>query len=328
MQKTKSRSILKMQPAYLESYKNGKLNRLAEETFKMLQSCSICPRRCKVNRLKNELGFCKTGLKPKVCSFMPHHGEEPPISGEQGSGTIFFSNCNMACVYCQNYEFSQLGQGREAEFEELADFMIELQNLGCHNINLVTPTHVMPQILQSLVIAINRGLKIPLVYNTGGYELPEIIKLLDSVVDIFLPDMRYADSCMANKYSCAPEYSDYNQAALKEMHRQVGIAKIDNKGIIKSGLIIRHLVLPDNIAGTDKIMEFIAKELSPDTYISLMSQFFPYYKAFQFKEISRRITHEEYEDAQKAMQRYGLHNGWTQESYGLERFAGINIKPL
>ena len=317
-----------MYPLYLEFYHNGKLNKIIEETFKMLESCCICPRKCKVNRLKNEKGFCKTGLKPKVCSFMPHHGEEPPISGKQGSGTIFFSHCNMTCVYCQNYEFSQEGEGREVDFVELAEFMIKLQDMGCHNINLVTPTHVMPQILKALGIAINRGLVIPLVYNTGGYELNNIIKLLDGIVDIYLPDMRYADSDRAIKYSGAPDYPEYNQEALKEMQRQVGVAKIDNDGIIKTGMIIRHLVLPDNISGVDKIMKFIAKELSKDTYISLMSQYFPCYKASQFKEISRRITYQEYEDAKQAMQRYGLSNGWVQESYGLERFAGIHIKPM
>jgi putative pyruvate formate lyase activating enzyme len=258
---------------------------------------------------------------------MPHHGEEPPISGTHGSGTIFFSYCNMACVYCQNYEFSQLGQGREVDSEELAKSMLELEKMGCHNINLVTPTHVMPQILKALELAINKGLKIPLVYNTGGYELAEIIKLLDGIVDIYLPDMRYADKVMALRYSNAKDYSEYNQKAVKEMQRQVGVAEIDAEGIIKRGLIIRHLVLPDNISGTDKIMKFISEEISKDTYISLMSQYCPYYKASQFKEISRRITSQEYEEAKQLMNKHGLYNGWIQESYGSERFAGIHIKP-
>ena len=316
-----------MYPVYLRTYQTGRLNQLIEETFKLLESCCICPRRCKVNRLKNEKGFCKTGFQPKVCSFMPHHGEEPPISGEHGSGTIFFSHCNMACVYCQNYEFSQSGQGREVGFEELAKFMIDLQDMGCHNINLVTPTHVMPQILEAIGIAIPQGLKIPIVYNSGGYELPDIIKMLDGIVDIYLPDTRYADNDMAMQYSSAPDYPKYNQGALKEMHRQVGIANIDNQGIIKRGLIIRHLVLPNNICATEKIMKFIAQELSPDTYISLMSQYRPCHKVSQFKDICRRITYEEYEYAKQAMQEQGLNNGWVQESGGLERFAGINIKP-
>lgn len=316
-----------MYPSYLESYHNGQLNRKIEYGFKMLESCCICPHRCKVNRIKNERGFCKTGLRPKVCSFLAHHGEEPPISGNKGSGTIFFSNCNMSCVYCQNYEFSQAGQGREVEFEELAEVMLKLEGLGCHNINLVTPTHIMPQILKSLSIAIPKGLNIPIVYNTGGYELAPIIKLLEGIVDIYLPDMRYADDKKAIEYSSAPDYPKYNRQAVKVMHRQVGIANIDNAGIISKGLIIRHLVLPGNASGTDRIMRFIADEVSRDSYISLMSQYLPYYKAAQFKEISRRITRKEYEDAKKSMHKYGLSCGWTQESYGSERFAGINIKP-
>jgi len=315
-----------MPSAYLESYNNGKLNNIIDKTFKMLESCCICPRICKVNRLNDKKGFCRISLKPKVCSFMPHHGEEPPISGQRGSGTIFFSGCNMACVYCQNYEFSQLDEGREVGFEELATFMLQLQGMGCHNINLVTPTHVMPQILESLKLAIPKGLKIPLVYNTGGYECLKMIKLLETIVDIYLADMRYADNDMAVKYSSAPDYPKFNQAALKEMHRQVGVAKIDNEGIITRGVIIRHLILPNNVSGTDKIMRFIKDELSKDTYISLMSQYFPCYKANQFPEISRRITYQEYEVALASMEKYGLHNGWIQEDRGLERFAGINIK--
>ncbi|MCK9604371.1 MAG: radical SAM protein [Candidatus Omnitrophica bacterium] len=295
----------------------SKLKEKTGQALKMLESCSLCPRKCNVNRLKNELGFCKTGLKAKVCSFMPHHGEEPPISGSRGSGAIFFSNCNMACVYCQNYKFSQLQEeGREVSPEELAGFMLELQNNGCHNINLVTPTHVMPQILQSLVIAIEKGLKIPLVYNTSGYELVEALEILEGIVDIYLPDMRYADNNMAIKYSSAPDYPKYNRQAIKEMYRQVGV----------EGLIIRHLVLPDNISGTDKIMRFISSEISKDAYISLMSQYSPYFKATGIKEISRRLLLEEYENAKTIMEKYGLHNGWTQDSGGLERFAGVNIK--
>ncbi len=316
-----------MHPSYIESYNNGSLEKIVEKTFKMLESCSICPRKCNVNRLKDEKGFCKTGLKPKVYSFIPHQGEEPPISGTRGSGTIFFSYCNMACVYCQNYEFSQLGQGREVDFEELAHFMLELQNMGCHNINLVTPTHVMPQILKALEIAISKGLTIPIVYNTGGYELPPIIRLLEAIVDIYLADMRYADGDMAIKYSSAPEYPRYNQESVKEMHRQAGIAQMDDCGNIKRGLVIRHLVLPNNISGTDKIMKFIRDELSQDTYISLMSQYVPYHRASEFQEISRRLKYREYEDAKQIMQKYGLYNGWIQESYGSERFAGIHIKP-
>jgi putative pyruvate formate lyase activating enzyme len=316
-----------MRPSYLEAYSNGRLDDNIERSQLMLESCCICPRKCKVNRLKGEAGFCKTALVPRVCSYLPHHGEEPVISGTKGSGTIFFTCCNMACVYCQNYEFSQAEGGRLVSFEELAGIMLELQNLGCHNINLVTPTHVMPQMLKALKIAISKGLKTPLVYNTGGYELVECLRLLEGIVDIYLPDMRYADTRMAVKYSAAPDYPKYNQDALIEMHRQVGSAKINADGIITSGLIIRHLVLPDNIAGTDDLFKFVALRLSVDTYISLMSQYFPCFKAGQFKEICRRITPAEYELAKASMSKHGLYNGWTQDAGGLDRFAGTNIKP-
>ncbi|MFH0762575.1 MAG: radical SAM protein [Candidatus Omnitrophota bacterium] len=293
----------------------------------MLEACSICPRKCGVNRLKGEKGFCKTGLKPYVYSFMAHHGEEPPISGKKGSGTIFFSNCNMSCLYCQNYEFSQRGQGREVDFQELSSMMLELQKAGCHNLNLVTPTHIMPQILAALKIAVSGGLKIPVVYNTGGYELPQVIKMLEGIVDVYLADMRYADEDAATKYSSAPDYPGYNRESVKEMYRQVGTAEIEESGIIKRGLVIRHLVLPHQVSGVDKIMRFIKEEISQDTYISLMSQYLPYYKASAFKDISRRITKDEYEEAKSSLQKYGLHNGWIQESYGLERFAGVHIRP-
>lgn len=318
-----------MQPSYLTAYNTGVLEKAIKTSEKLLRSCAICPRKCKVNRVKGETGFCKTGLQAEVYSYLAHYGEEPPISGTKGSGTIFFSHCNMACVYCQNYEFSQKNeQGGGISSSELAKIMLELQNRGCHNINLVSPTHVMPQILAALKIAIETGLNIPLVYNTGGYELPEMIKLLDGIVDIYLPDMRYADSALAEKFSAAAGYPAYNQAAVKEMHRQTGLAKINEKGIIEKGVIVRHLVLPGSISGTDQIMKFIAEQISVHTYISLMSQYTPYYKACEYHALNRRITAQEYKAAQDSMDKYGLHNGWTQDSGGLERFAGVNIKPV
>jgi len=318
-----------MKPSYLAAHKSGALDKAINTAHKLLACCEICPRKCKINRLKGEMGFCKTGLQAEVYSYLAHHGEEPPISGTKGSGTIFFSHCNMACVYCQNYEFSQKNeQGRGVSDQELAQIMLKLQGMGCHNINLVSPTHVMPQILQALKIAIKTGLKIPLVYNTSGYELPEIIKLLEGIVDIYLPDMRYAETIMSQKFSNSPDYPNYNQLAIKEMHRQVGLAQINDKGIIEKGVIIRHLVLPANISGTEKIMKFIAQEVSVHTYISLMSQYSPYYKACDYPELKRRLTLQEYEAAQDSMDKYSLHNGWTQDSGGLERFAGVNIKPI
>jgi putative pyruvate formate lyase activating enzyme len=313
-------------PNYFKTHKDSVLKRKIEEAYEMLESCSICPRNCRVNRIKNEKGFCKVGLNPVVCSFMPHHGEEPPISGLKGSGAIFFSSCNLKCAYCQNHSFSQEGEGEEVTPEKLSDFMIDLQKLGCHNINLVTPTHVMPQILKALNIAIENGLKIPIVYNTSGYELPEIVKFLEGVIDVYLVDMRYADSRISEKYSQAKDYPLINQKAVKEMHKQVGNVEFDKDGIIKKGLVIRHLVLPNNTSGTDKIIEFISKELSKNTYVSLMSQYQPYYKAHSYQEISRRITKEEYKAAVECLNKYNLENGWVQDSFGLERFAGVNIK--
>ena len=314
-------------PVYLNAYKSGSLNKITEKLFSSLESCQICPRRCKVNRISGKVGFCKTSKLPKIYSFLAHHGEEPPISGTKGSGTIFFSHCNMGCVYCQNYEFSQLGAGREYAFEELAEIMLKLQGLGCHNINLVTPTHVLPQILKSLELAIPQGLKIPLVYNTSGYELTEIIKLLDGIVDIYLADSRYGDNSIAKELSQAPDYVERNQEALKEMHRQVGIPQFSDDGLIKRGLIIRHLVLPNQVSATEKIIKFIAKDLSEDTYLSLMSQYLPYHKAREYSKINRRLKAPEYEEAKHILEKYHLLNGWIQESCGQERFAGVNIKP-
>ncbi len=313
-------------PSYLKSYADSSLKKKIDKTYKMLENCQICPRRCQVNRLKGEKGFCRVGVNPIVCSFMSHHGEEPPVSGKRGSGTIFFSYCNLKCQYCQNYSFSQNGEGEEVALEKLSDFMLYLQNLDCHNINFVTPTHVMPQILKALYIAIEKGLKIPIVYNTSGYELPEIIKILDGIVDIYLVDMRYSDNKHSEKFSKASDYPHFNQKAVKEMHRQVGDAEFDDNSIIKSGLIVRHLVLPNDISGTEKIMKFLSNDISKNTYISLMSQYSPYYQAHNYPEISRRITKQEYQQAMECLHKYGLENGWTQDSYGLERFAGVNIK--
>lgn len=315
-----------MKPRYLRAYQEGSLQEKAEKLYRSLNRCVLCPRNCRVNRLENEQGFCKTAKSARVCSYFSHYGEEPAISGKNGSGTIFFTHCPLRCVYCQNYEFSQLGKGREVAEEELASFMIELQEEGCHNINFVTPTHVIAQIVKALVLAVERGLHIPLVYNTSGYDSTETLKLLDGLFDIYLPDARYADSKIALKLSSAEDYPQINREALKEMHRQVGIAKLNEDGIIESGLIIRHLVLPNNLSGTDRIMCFIARKLSKDAYISLMSQYFPCHKARDYPEISRRITQQEYQRAIDAMYANGLHNGWVQDEHGLDRFAGVNIK--
>ena len=313
-------------PRCLDSYDSGSLKEKAGILFESLKDCQICPRRCRVNRLAGKLGVCKTGEKAKVYSYLCHHGEEPPISGENGSGTIFFSNCNLRCVYCQNYEFSQLGDGREVDERELASLMIGLQNDGCHNINFVTPTHVLPQILKALIIAIPQGLRVPLVYNTSGYELGEVLRQAEGIFDVYLPDARYADSGLSLKYSGAKDYPENNQAALKEMLRQVGRVRLDEHGVIESGLLIRHLVLPGALKNTESIMKFISQELGQDTCISLRSQYFPCFKAVEYREISRRLMVEEYQGAIKIMSGFGLNNGWIQDESGLDRFAGINIK--
>jgi putative pyruvate formate lyase activating enzyme len=282
--------------------------------YKLLESCRVCPRECGVDRLKDDkLGFCRSGLNPVVSSASPHHGEEPPLSGTKGSGTIFLANCNLRCVYCQNYPISQMGNGVERTPGELACQMLWLQEQGCHNLNLVTPTHVMPQILQALSIAKERGFGLPVVWNSSGYDSVEALRLLDGIVDIYLPDMRYGDDAAAMKYSVAPRYVEFNRAAIKEMYRQAGNLVVDEKGIAQKGLIVRHLVLPGGLSGTEAVMKFLAEEVSKDVYISLMSQYFPAYKAAEFKELSQRITPKEYEAARRIMEKYGLVNGWMQE---------------
>jgi len=290
------------------------LHERIEAAYQLLESCIICPHQCGVNRLKNEkLGFCRSGLNPVVSSASAHHGEEPPLSGTRGSGTIFFSNCNLRCVYCQNYPISQMGNGMERTPGELACQMLWLQDQGCHNLNLVTPTHFMPQILKALQIARERGFVLPIVYNTSGYESLEALRLLDGIVDIYLTDMRYADDRIAMRYSVAHHYWVVNQAAVREMFRQVDNLILDKKGIAKRGLLVRHLILPAGLSGTQAVMKFLAEEISKDVYISLMSQYFPAYKAHDIKELSRKVTAEEYDDAYQVMQAYGLENGWVQE---------------
>jgi len=290
------------------------LHKRIEAAYSLLESCRVCPRECGVDRLKNDkIGFCRSGLNPVVSSVSTHHGEEPPISGTKGSGTIFFANCNLRCVYCQNYPISQMGNGAERTPGELACQMLSLQEQGCHNLNLVTPTHFMPQILKALGIARERGFTLPIVYNTSGYESVEALQLLEGIVDIYLPDMRYSDDGIARRYSTAVHYPEFNQAAIKEMYQQVGNLSVDDQGLAKRGLIIRHLVLPNRLSGTETVMKFLAEEISKEVSISLMSQYFPAYKAHGVKDLSRRITAEEYEEACQIMLKYGLEDGWMQE---------------
>jgi len=273
----------------------------------------VCPRRCGVNRIRGEAGACALGRNPAVSSVNLHFGEEPPISGYRGSGTIFFTSCNLRCVFCQNYPISQLRHGKEVSVRDLADAMLKLQDKGAHNINFVTPTHLVPQIMDALRIAYERGLEIPLVYNTGGYDSVEMLRLLEGVVDIYMPDMKYSDPEMGRKYSGIPDYPQVNREAIKEMHRQVGDLVIDDEGIARKGLLVRHLVLPEGIAGTEDVLRFLAEEVSRDTYISLMRQYFPAYKAVNMPPLDRRITEEEYREAVELLDKYGLTRGWIQE---------------
>jgi len=299
-------------PRYL-NIKEEELDKRIKKAYKLLSSCEVCPRKCGVNRLEGEEGFCRSGEEVIVSSYNSHFGEEPPLVGNFGSGTIFFTNCNLKCVYCQNYPISQLGNGNKVSLSELSKIMLALQKRRCHNVNLVTPTHFVPQILKSLKLAIKMGLHIPIVYNTSGYDSVNTLKLLDGVVDIYLPDARYADNEIARKYSSAPDYFEIMKKALKEMHRQVGDLVTDKIGIARSGLIIRHLVLPEGLSSTKKIMHFIAREISPRTYVSLMAQYFPAYQAGQFLPLSRRINREEYKEALQAFKEEGLENGWFQK---------------
>ncbi len=284
---------------------------LIDEFYNLLSPCRICPRECKVDRLKREVGNCKAGLEVKISSYHQHFGEEPPLVGKHGSGTIFFTHCNLHCVYCQNYEISQLGMGRQVILEELARMMLRLQNLGCHNINFVTPTPWVPQIIKALIIAQEKGLNIPIVYNCGGYESVETLKLLEGIVDIYMPDIKYANNECAEKYSGVQEYWDVVRPALKEMHSQVGDLVVEN-GIAKKGLLIRHLVLPNNITGSKKCFEFISQELSKNTVVNPMAQYYPTFKADQSQEINRRITAQEYQQVLADLEKYGLDKGFKQ----------------
>ncbi|MFQ6096234.1 MAG: radical SAM protein [Armatimonadota bacterium] len=282
--------------SYLRLHESGELCRRAQQAISMLASCAVCPRECRVNRLEDETGFCRTGRLAVVSSYNPHFGEEAPLVGRHGSGTIFFTHCNLGCIYCQNYDISHLGRGRETDATRLADMMLGLQEIGCHNINFVTPTHVVPQLLEALDIAAARGLRVPLVYNCGGYESIEILRLLDGVFDIYMPDAKYADPDVAKRLSDAPDYPEVMRAAITEMHRQVGDLQVDERGVAVHGLLVRHLVLPNGLAGTRDIMRFLAS-LSENTYVNVMAQYRPCYRAHAVPEVNRGPTREEFREA-------------------------------
>lgn len=281
--------------------------------YQLMEKCSLCPRNCGINRLKGQIGACRTAKDFKVASINLHFGEEPPISGEKGSGTVFFTNCNLSCVFCQNYPISQLGNGNSITTEQLADKMIELQNKGANNINLVTPTHVYPMVAETIFIARQKGLKIPVLSNCGGYESKEVLELMEPFIDIYMPDMKYSCDENAKKYSKIDKYVENNRIAIKEMYRQKGILKFDDNDLAIKGILIRHLVLPNNISGSKETFEFIAKEISQDTYMSVMAQYHTANISSQFEELNRKISQEEYDKVLEIFEKVGLYNGWLQE---------------
>jgi putative pyruvate formate lyase activating enzyme len=295
------------EPTYRKLLSSGELKKRVSEAYQHLAICDVCAWECPVDRLAGQIGVCQTGKRAKISSYGPHLGEEDPLRGYKGSGTIFFTRCNLRCQYCQNHDISQTNSGREIEPEQLATIMLELQQRGCHNINFVSPSHVVPQIMAGVLIASQAGLKIPLVYNTGGYDSIAMLKLLDGVIDIYMPDMKYADPKIARRYSKIRNYPQVNQAAVREMHRQVGDLKLDERDIATRGLLVRHLVLPENIAGTDQIVRFLSQEISKDTYINLMDQYRPSYRAHQYPELNRPISYEEYQEAVTLAHKAGLH---------------------
>ncbi len=294
-----------------------------------LERCCICPRICRVDRMSGQAGYCRAGRDARVYSYSAHHGEEPVLSGERGSGTIFFSRCNMKCAYCQNYHFSRMDQGEDVSVERLSEMMLELREKGCHNINLVNPTHYLPQIVSAIDIAASTGLDLPIVYNTSGYELAQTLRAMDGVIDIYLPDMRYSDSGMSLKYSDGPAYPAMNREAVLEMHRQVGTLVTGRDGIAERGLIIRLLVLPKGISGTKETLRFIADKVSPDTYLSIMSQYYPTFRAHDFPELSSIVSVEEYDKVVDEAALLGLNNGWIQDKpVDMDRrYLGTSIKP-
>ncbi|MGC8828265.1 MAG: radical SAM protein [Verrucomicrobiia bacterium] len=305
--------FLNTYPSYLALARAGELKLRARKALEILTSCTLCPHRCGINRMEDSAGFCKMGRYAFVASYFPHTGEEDCIKGRRGSGTIFFSGCNLQCVFCQNWDISHYRSGEAADANRLAQIMMELQRLGCHNINLVTPTHVVPQILEALDVAVEMGLRLPIVYNTGGYDSVETLKLLDGVIDIYMPDFKVWDEEIAARLLNSPDYPEVARNAIKEMHRQVGDLIIDKEGIARRGLLVRHLVMPSNLAGTKQISGWLVKEISRDTYINLMNQYHPDGDVILsrshslYKELARLVTREEYQKAFEEAKKAGLH---------------------
>jgi putative pyruvate formate lyase activating enzyme len=293
-------------PAYIATHESGELARRVPRALEMLRSCRVCPRDCDVDRLADERAVCLTGRYAVVASYFPHFGEEDCLRGERGSGTIFFANCNLKCVFCQNYDISQKAAGKEVQPEELAGMMLELQQLGCHNINFVTPEHVVPQIVEALPFAIEGGLRVPIVYNTSGYDSLESLRLLDGIVDVYMPDFKYATAESSKRYSKAENYTDAAREGLKEMQRQVGDLVFDERGLAKRGLLVRHLVMPSGVADTRDVMRFLVREVSENVYVNLMDQYYPAFKTDRYPEIDRRISENEYLAAYEAAREEGV----------------------
>ncbi len=299
-------SFQEFRPVYLKTYENGEFEKKINLAFQKLENCTICPRNCVANRLKSEKGICSSGYLPKVSSFSPHFGEEQPLVGHRGSGTIFLTHCNLGCSFCQNYDISHEGMGTEISFEQFAEIILKLQTLGCHNINFVSPTHFVPQILKAVFLAIKKGLSVPLVYNTGGYDSVETIRLLDGVFDIYMPDYKFTDTETAERFSKAADYPKIVKKALKEMFRQVGDLLVDSEGIAFRGLLVRHLVLPNGLAGTKEAMLFLAKNISPNTYVNIMDQYYPCGNISSKSPIGRRIFYNEFNAAIASARKSGI----------------------
>ena len=314
-----------MESSYIALYRSGELERRAHALEARLASCDICPRDCRVDRLHNELGFCHSGHLPIVSAVCAHQGEEPAISGSRGSGTIFFGNCNMRCVYCQNYQISQnwKKQGsKQIDCHSLAQHMLYLQDeLGCHNINFVSPSHFVPQLVRAVLEAVYMGLKVPLVYNTNGYDSIASLRELDGIIDIYLPDLRYASDDWAKKFSYTPNYVAQARQAIKEMHRQVGDLIVDEFGLAQRGLIVRHLILPNGLAGSEESLIWLARELSPTVTVSIMSQYLPLHRAKRIPLLSRTISAAEYETILRLLADAGIENGWIQEMGASENYV-------
>jgi len=314
-----------MLPPYIALYHSGELERRAERLYKRLASCDICPRECGVNRLQNETGFCHSGRLPIVAAVFAHHGEEPALSGSRGSGTVFFANCNMRCLYCQNYQISQnwerLGS-REIDCHTLAQHMLYLQDgLGCHNINLVSPSHFVPQLVRAVLEAVPMGLRLPLVYNTASYDSIKSLKELDGVISIYLADLKYSSDTWAKKFSQARDYVTYARQAIKEMYHQVGELVVDETGIAQRGLIVRHLILPHGLAGCEESLRWLTKEVSPKVTVSIMSQYLPRHRAHRVPLLSRTISRAEYAAVLKILDELELENGWIQETGAEENYV-------